>query len=174
MRPRCAAGQASGLVVWTAPLGPLYLAFSCRGVTRLTFGRPSEPPDSPAGVDLRPPWLPALLEELTAYFLGQPVTFLTVPLDITGTPFQWTVWQMVRQIPFGGTLSYGKLAQSLGRPRAARAVGQALKANPVPLLIPCHRVVAADGSLGGFSGSVGLKTWLLEHERRSRFGSQGC
>lgn len=172
MRFRHPAGQGSGLVLWTSPLGPLYLAFSHRGITRLAFGRPPEPPEAPKPPAPRPPWLPAFLGELAAYFRGQPVTFLTVPLDLTGTPFQWAVWQAVRQIPFGDTRSYGELAQALGRPRAARAVGQALKANPVPLLIPCHRVIAAAGSLGGFSGPVGLKAWLLEHERRSRFSGQ--
>jgi len=103
-------------------------------------------------------------EELASYFNGSPTTFASLPLDPQGTPFQLRVWQELRQIPWGRTISYKELAARVGNPRACRAVGQANGANPIPLIIPCHRVIAADGSLGGYSSGLERKRWLLRHE----------
>ena len=86
------------------------------------------------------------------------------PLDLAGTEFQKSVWIALRKIPFGKTKSYGEIAQAIGRPRAVRAVGGACGANPVPVLVPCHRVLAANKKLGGFSGGLDWKRSLLKRE----------
>jgi O-6-methylguanine DNA methyltransferase len=105
-----------------------------------------------------------LVAELEQYFRGERKRF-TVPLDITGgTPFQRRVWSKLIEIPYGQTWSYRRLAEEIGAPRAARAVGGANRANPLPILVPCHRVVCANGLPGGFSSGVHLKKRLLVHE----------
>ena len=109
--------------------------------------------------------LPAnLVKQLRAYAAGRAVRF-TIPLDLSaGTAFQQAVWQALRLIPYGETRSYAWVARKIGRPTAARAVGAACGANPVLILVPCHRVVARDGSLGGFSSGLPLKRRLLTLE----------
>jgi methylated-DNA-[protein]-cysteine S-methyltransferase len=101
---------------------------------------------------------------LTDYFAGRPTDFSSLSLDPRGTAFQLKVWQELRQIPRGSAISYRELARRVGSPKGYRAVGQANAANPLPLIIPCHRVIAADGSLGGYSSGLDRKSWLLEHE----------
>ena len=118
--------------------------------------------------DLTPGAGGSLADRLRHYFVGQPVVF-NEGIDLTGTTeFQRQVYQATCQIPYGETKSYGELAESIGKLGAARAVGQALGANPVPILIPCHRVVAADGSLGGFSGGIKTKEKLLAMEKGAK------
>lgn len=95
---------------------------------------------------------------------GKPVEVNGHVRVVGGTPFQRAVWQAMLSIPRGATISYAELARRVGRPGAARAVGQAVGSNPVPLLIPCHRVVASDGGLGGFGGELPMKKALLRHE----------
>ncbi|MBN2581536.1 MAG: methylated-DNA--[protein]-cysteine S-methyltransferase [Planctomycetes bacterium] len=112
--------------------------------------------------------LPSLAAGIADYFAGRAAEF-DVAIDLSGcTPFQRCVLEACRRIPTGKVLTYGQLAARAGRPRAARAVGQAMAGNPVPLVVPCHRVVAAGGALGGFSasGGEGMKRRLLDHERR--------
>ncbi|PPD58102.1 methylated-DNA--[protein]-cysteine S-methyltransferase [Dehalogenimonas etheniformans] len=107
-------------------------------------------------------------DRLRHYFVGQPVVF-NDGIDLTGTTeFQKQVYEAACRIPYGETKSYGQLAEEIGKPGAARAVGQALGANPVPILIPCHRVVAADGGLGGFSGGIKTKQKLLAMEKKGK------
>ena len=106
-----------------------------------------------------------LSKEVERYFSGQAAGF-TVPLAHQGTPFEAGVWDMLRQIPVGETRSYGQVAQMIGRPEAPRAVARANGANQIAILIPCHRVIGADGSLTGYGGKLWRKQWLLEHERR--------
>jgi methylated-DNA-[protein]-cysteine S-methyltransferase len=103
--------------------------------------------------------------ELTEYCRGQRTEF-TVACAIHGTPWQQRVWQAVRAIPFGETRTYGEIAAGLGRPSAARAMGRANATNPLPIVVPCHRVVGANGSLTGFAGGLHIKQRLLEHEAR--------
>ncbi len=105
-----------------------------------------------------------VLTELHAYLQGKLRAF-TVPVDLRGTDFQCDVWSAIASIPFGQTTSYGELAQSIGRPKATRAVGQATGANPVPIIIPCHRVIGSSGGLIGFGGGLPLKERLLGLER---------
>ncbi len=105
------------------------------------------------------------MDELRRYFAGEYGQF-ACPLDLHGTPFQVTVWQAMFRIPYGETRSYGELAQAIGRPAAARAVGTAGGANPVAIIVPCHRVVGSNGSLTGYGGGLPTKEWLLALEKR--------
>lgn len=105
-------------------------------------------------------------EQLNQYFAHQRQTF-DLPLAPQGTPFQQQVWQLLRQIPFGETTSYGTLAQRLGQSTASRAVGAANGRNPISIIVPCHRVVATSGKLTGYAGGVDRKQWLLQHEQRA-------
>lgn len=102
--------------------------------------------------------------QLEAYFKGQRKAF-TLDLDARGTEFQKRVWQELVKIPYGQTLSYGELAARIGNPRACRAVGMANAKNPIPIIVPCHRVIGRDGSLTGFGGGLDIKARLLELER---------
>ncbi|UQN31379.1 methylated-DNA--[protein]-cysteine S-methyltransferase [Brachybacterium kimchii] len=108
-----------------------------------------------------------LLEEASQQlldFLAGTRTVFDVPLRLEGTAFQCSVWEQLRRIPFGDTTTYGSLARQIGSPRAAQAVGAAVGANPISILVPCHRVVAADGSLTGYAGGIGTKEALLRIE----------
>ncbi len=134
-------------------IGALSATFSERGLTRLEFS--ASAPRKPEG---------QLMKELTAYFKGKARVFRT-RLDLaSGTPFQRRVWEELRRIPFGTTTSYGELARRVGKPKAARAVGQAVGANPIPIVIPCHRVIRSNGDLGGYVGGQEIKKWLLRLE----------
>ncbi|HIE50869.1 MAG TPA: methylated-DNA--[protein]-cysteine S-methyltransferase [Armatimonadetes bacterium] len=108
-------------------------------------------------------YLPALRKQLQRYFAGERVDF-DVPLAVQGTPFQQAVWRACRDIPYGQVRTYGYLAAAVGQPRAARAVGQALGRNPVPLIVPCHRVIGAHGRLTGFGAGLAWKEELLRLE----------
>ena len=107
----------------------------------------------------------ALRRRLEAYFAGELEALDEIPVDPPGTEFQRKVWQALRRIPPGRTVSYSELARAVGFPSAVRAVGTANGRNPVPIVIPCHRVVRSDGSLGGYGGGLDRKRWLLDHER---------
>ena len=105
-------------------------------------------------------------DALEAYFAGDLAAIDAIRVETGGTPFQREVWRALRDIPAGRTLSYGALARQIGRPAAMRAVGLANGANPVGIVVPCHRVIGANGSLTGYGGGLPRKQWLLEHERR--------
>ena len=153
-----------------SPLGELRLAVTDRGVVRVAFARSTPdyatwlarrlPDHSPAR---SLPALEQLRQELQQYFTGRLPRF-SVPLDLLGTPFQCLVWHALQEIPYGATWTYRELAQRLGRPRALRAVGAANAANPVPIIVPCHRVVAAGNKLGGYTGGLDVKRKLLALE----------
>ena len=106
-------------------------------------------------------------QQLADYFTHQRQAF-DLPIDPPGTEFQQRVWQLLRQIPFGETLSYGALAQKLGKPTASRAVGAANGRNPIAIIVPCHRIIASNGKLTGYAGGLDRKRWLLEHEKATR------
>ncbi len=142
-----------------SPLGPLVLTASDLGIRMLEFpDRAVEPArgGESALLDL-------LEQELAAYFRGELRRF-TVPLDLRGTPFQVKVWRALLSIPYGATTTYGGLARKLGWPGAFRAVGGANGANRIAIVVPCHRVIRADGGLGGFGGGTSRKQWLLDLE----------
>jgi methylated-DNA-[protein]-cysteine S-methyltransferase len=107
-----------------------------------------------------------LSEAISRYFTGELNAIDTIPVETGGTPFQREVWCALRQIPCGKTTSYGQLAQRIGRPAAVRAVGLSNCANPVAVIVPCHRVIGSNGSLTGYGGGIERKRWLLDHEQR--------
>jgi methylated-DNA-[protein]-cysteine S-methyltransferase len=106
-----------------------------------------------------------LTEAVSRYFAGELQAIDTLPVQTGGTPFQRNVWRALREIPAGATVSYAQLAEKIGRPSAVRAVGLANGSNPVPVVVPCHRVIGSDGSLTGYAGGLERKRWLLQHER---------
>ena len=144
-----------------SPLGPLFAEATQRGICRLSFDDPPKgAPESAAGN----PHLKKLRAELDRYFAGKLREF-TVPVDPSGTPFRERVWRELCGIPFGETISYAEMARRIGNGKASRAVGGANGANTVCIVIPCHRVIAADGSLGGYSAGLRRKERLLALER---------
>lgn len=155
-----------------SPLGELLLLASPRGLAALRFcdhgtARQAERPPVaavPADAAIRR-HLAQAREELDAYFAGSLHAF-TLPLDVRGTPFQQRVWQALRAIPYGMTWSYAMLAASIGQPHACRAVGNANGRNPLPVIIPCHRVIRTGGDPGGYSAGLDIKRFLLALEGR--------
>jgi O-6-methylguanine DNA methyltransferase len=133
--------------------------FSPRGLHSLEFPNGSAPPPGEAGRRAL-----QLATQLDAYFDGRLATF-TIPLDLEGTPFQLRVWEELMGIPYGRTCSYLDVAMAVGGRRHVRAVGAANGANPVPILVPCHRVLGSDGGLVGFGGGLAWKRRLLDLER---------
>src|SRR5437899_10516473 len=103
--------------------------------------------------------------QLRAYFAGELREF-DLPLDMHGTDFQLRVWRELARIPYGETRSYSQIAAAIGAPQAVRAVGAANGANPIPIIVPCHRVIGSNGALTGFGGGISVKRWLLDHEAR--------
>ncbi|MFC3034759.1 methylated-DNA--[protein]-cysteine S-methyltransferase [Pseudoalteromonas fenneropenaei] len=103
-------------------------------------------------------------QQLEEYFAGKRQTF-SVSLDVTGTPFQKAVWQVLRQVPYATTTTYGWMAKQLNNPKAVRAVGAANGKNPISFIVPCHRIIGANGTLTGYAGGLANKAWLLEHEQ---------
>lgn len=148
-----------------SPVGALLLAGNDAGLHVISF---------PNGHKARQPetgWQKTELSEfahvtgqLTAYFEGKTTEF-DVTLKPRGTPFQMAVWAALQEIPYGETISYGELAQRIGKPSASRAVGAANGANPLPIIIPCHRVIGANNTLTGFGGGLDVKAFLLELEQ---------
>lgn len=145
------------------PIGTLLLVANERGLERIEF------PVTSGTHTINPAWSRggAIVEEtarqLSEYFAGERQQF-DLPLNASGTTFMKSVWEELTRIPFGETTSYGSIANTLGKPSAARAIGSANGKNPIPIVVPCHRVIGADGSLTGFAGGLDIKRQLLELE----------
>ncbi len=155
--------------IWQSPIGPLTLVASERGLVRLEFGKARASNGGPrAGGRTNLVESEARLalyrRELQRYFAGELREF-TLPLDLRGTDFQMRCWQALLRIPYGETRSYAELARVVGQPKAFRAVGMANHDNPIAIIVPCHRVIASDGKLGGYGGGLDLKQRLLDLER---------
>jgi methylated-DNA-[protein]-cysteine S-methyltransferase len=148
-----------------SPLGPLLLAADHSGLRHIDFmnGRHEVRPNPSWRHDASP--FGEAVRQLQAYFAGQLETF-DLALSPQGTPFQLAVWRLLCEIPYGQTISYGELARRLGNPNAARAVGLANGSNPIPIVIPCHRVIGSNGKLTGYGGGLPIKEKLLALERR--------
>lgn len=145
-----------------SPVGDLGVAVDGLGLCAVRFGG-ADGPMSTAVPDHR---LSAVMDQLREYFAGVRIEF-AVPVSVrTGTPFDHAVWAEIARIPYGETRSYGEIAVAVGDRLAARAVGAACNRNPLPIVVPCHRVVGADGTLGGFGGGLDRKVWLLQHEAK--------
>jgi len=168
MMPSTRAGRRSHAVV-DSPVGPLTLIAADGVLAGLymteqrhlppdeVFGEPAEEPDSQP--------FAAASRQLREYFGGERTEF-DLELALDGTAFQRRVWTALRDIPYGLTISYGQLADRIGQPSASRAVGLANGKNPIGIIVPCHRVVGADGSLTGYGGGIERKQFLLAHEQR--------
>jgi methylated-DNA-[protein]-cysteine S-methyltransferase len=149
-----------------SPLGDLLVARDEDGLTALylptgknaTSPNPTWTRDDTAFEDVR--------TQLTEYFAGERQEF-DLPLHPTGTVFQQQVWMALREIPYGRTASYGQTAEAIGRPTGSRAVGMANGRNPISIIVPCHRVIGANGSMTGYGGGLEAKIWLLAHEQRT-------
>ena len=146
---------------YSSPVGPITLTSEGTGLTGLHTGKFR----IPAGWQRKPEMFKQAVLQLDRYFAGKLERF-DVPLDLKGTAFQLKVWNAMLDIPHGETLSYGELAQRIGFPKAARAVGQASGRNPVAIIVPCHRVVGSNGSLTGYGGGLERKAALLDLEKR--------
>lgn len=147
----------------STPIGSITLAGGDR-LAHLVMEDQAHAPDPSGWVEDRTAF-GSVVEQLDAYFAGD-LTAFDVEVDASGTEFQRLVWGALRDIPYGATWSYLELATHIGRPSAVRAVGLANGRNPVPIIVPCHRVIGADGSLTGYAGGVDRKRALLDLERR--------
>ncbi|MEO5671706.1 MAG: methylated-DNA--[protein]-cysteine S-methyltransferase [Ramlibacter sp.] len=150
---------------YQSPLGPMIVAATDKGLAGVWFEGQKHLPNT-AGWPSKPghPVLREAVAQLDAYFVGARTSF-DLPLDLQGgTTFQRSVWQALLAIPSGGTTSYGMLSRHIGQPAAVRAVGAAVGRNPVSIIVPCHRVLGADGSLTGYAGGLERKTALLQLE----------
>ena len=147
-----------------SPVGPLTMIARHGVLTNVSMRdqRHTLPPPRDAVTD--DAWFKDVAEQLDAYFAGDLTTF-DVAMELDGTPFQRRVWSQLCEIPYGTTLSYGELAQRIDAPRASRAVGLANGRNPIAIIVPCHRVIGADGSLTGYGGGLDRKRALLELEK---------
>jgi methylated-DNA-[protein]-cysteine S-methyltransferase len=155
-----------------SPIGPLLIAGDQVGVRQIQFpnhGHAAKPErgwiESSSGA------VAQAVAQLRQYFAGRRAEF-DLPLAPQGTPFQLAVWRELQKIPYGQTISYGELARRIGNPKASRAVGSANGANQIPIVIPCHRVIAAGGKLGGFGGGLPVKEALLALENSQARASQ--
>ena len=148
-----------------SPVGPLLLAGDSKALRLVSFESSKRPAFSRDGWKQdRAPFV-EVIRQLQAYFRGDLREF-DLPLAMEGTEFQLRVWNVLREIPYGETISYAQLAERIGNPKAVRAVGLANGSNPIPIIVPCHRVIGSDGSLTGFGGGLATKKMLLELETR--------
>jgi methylated-DNA-[protein]-cysteine S-methyltransferase len=145
-----------------SPIGTLTIAVGPRGLCALAFNGRMPKLSAPVRETKPPREIAAALD---AYFAGDLRVIDGMDVDPEGTPFQRRVWAALRTIPAGTTWSYAALARAVDHPTATRAVGAANGRNPVALVVPCHRVIASDGTLGGYGGGLEMKRWLLRHER---------
>jgi methylated-DNA-[protein]-cysteine S-methyltransferase len=159
--------------LWTAttvasPIGPLTLTASEGRLTSLYMEEHHHAPELPEQGEHTKDGFEEAISQLEAYFVGTLQKF-DLPLSLEGTAFQKQVWAGLLEIPYGETVSYGELARSVGRPSASRAVGLANGRNPLAIIVPCHRVIGANGSVVGYGGGLDRKVWLLQHEASHRW-----
>jgi methylated-DNA-[protein]-cysteine S-methyltransferase len=150
-----------------SPIGQLLISGNERAIQSISFPQGSRARRAPeaGSVESHGGALGAAAQQLREYFEGRR-TEIELPLEPRGTAFQQSVWKRLLEIPYGQTISYGELARQVGNPKAARAVGAANGANPLPIVVPCHRVIGSGGSLTGFGGGLPVKEGLLELEAR--------
>ncbi len=160
--------KSNDSVVYThidSPAGPILLARVEAGITHILFQNHKYPAKNRDGWQRDESPLREAIDQLRAYFSGESFEF-DLPLAPGGTPFQKKVWAALREIPCGETRSYGELAATIGLPGSSRAVGAANGRNPIAIVVPCHRVIGANGNLTGYAGGLNIKQALLEHEAR--------
>ncbi len=158
-------GQTSYFCVVPSPVGKLLLFGNEKGLQGLQFQDGMNPIEPQEEWQEKCGPFKEVIRQLENYFSGKLHTF-RIPLALQGTPFQRSVWNALRQIPYGETTSYGAIARRIGNPKASRAVGAANGNNPVSIIVPCHRVIGANGALVGFGGGLSIKEMLLDLERK--------
>lgn len=166
MRGKRSSSTESFYDAFTSPIGTLYLI--CSGGVLIGIG--FQKPAAAIRKGISPP---VLKKELKEYFESGKEDFTQKIEFRIGTDFEKTVWQSLRGIPYGETRTYKWLAEKVGNPRASRAVGRALSRNPIPVIIPCHRIIESDGSLGGYAGGIDIKRRLLDIEYYIKLSKQG-
>lgn len=147
-----------------SPVGPLTMAGVGSTLMHLRMAEHRHEPDRSSWQPASPGLFDPVVEQLDAYFAGD-LTGFEVDIDLAGTQFQRRVWAALQTIPYGQTRSYGQIAEQIGAPGAARAVGMANGRNPISIIVPCHRVVGSTGKLTGFAAGLDAKAWLLHHEQ---------
>ncbi|MDX2233100.1 MAG: methylated-DNA--[protein]-cysteine S-methyltransferase [Hyphomonadaceae bacterium] len=157
----------TAVCIHDSPVGPLTLVSDGVALTGVYFQKQKHGA-APTATTAPDRVIDAARKQLDSYFTGRRASF-DLPLKPTGTAFQTRVWAALTKIPYGETRSYGAVAAAIGAPKAVRAVGAANGRNPIPIIIPCHRVIGADGALTGFGGGVARKEWLLDLERGALF-----
>jgi len=146
-------------------VGPIYLVASEKGLQEISWRKKSNPfAKTLSGSGSEVKILRKAVDQLNSYFAGERTKF-DLPVDISGTPFQMQVWNQLKKIPYGKTHSYSDVALAIKNGKAVRAVGTANGRNPLSIIVPCHRVIAADGTLGGYAGGLDIKTKLLNLEK---------
>jgi len=151
---------ATSTIYFRSPIGPLEMTGTKKYLTGIRFAR-----EMGKDTTTRPPApLNDAYTQLDEYFKGKRKDF-SLPLAPEGTEFQQSVWHELETVPFGQTVAYGDIARAIGRPKACRAVGGANNKNPIPIIIPCHRIIGANGSLTGYGSGLWRKAWLLKHEK---------
>lgn len=153
-----------------SPIGVIQLLGTAQGLTGLYMEKHRHGPEDTAGWERNDELFKTARAQLTDYFAGK-LTDFSVPIDrenLGGTAFQRQVWTELEKIPFGVTISYGELAARIGNPKAVRAVGLANGQNPISIIVPCHRVIGANGTLTGYGGGLERKRWLLDLESGTR------
>jgi methylated-DNA-[protein]-cysteine S-methyltransferase len=161
-------GKAESTVYFTSfesPVGSLLLAGDRKSLRQVSFANSKRSAPPQAGWTQNRAAFAEVIGQLQAYFRGELKEF-DLPLAMEGTEFQLRVWNTLRTIPYGETITYAQLAVRIGNPKAVRAVGLANGSNPIPIIVPCHRVIGNDGSLTGFGGGLPIKKMLLELENR--------
>ncbi|RLF64544.1 MAG: cysteine methyltransferase [Thermoplasmata archaeon] len=146
---------------FNSPLGHIYVVFNSEGIVRITIGKERFENEYKSCIKKENREARAQFNE---YFEGKRKKF-SLPINFQGTSFQKKVWNALKKIPYGKTCSYEWVAKEIGKPRASRAVGNAVGANPLPIVIPCHRVIRKNGKLGGYGYGTEMKKRLLEHEQ---------
>ncbi len=167
MTPTSTTSPTTTTTLMDSPIGPLTITAVGGVLTGVHMHKQRHLPKMPADSKRDDAALAHVVEQLSAYFAGERLDF-DLAMDMHGTDFQRRVWASLCEIPHGETISYGELARWVGNPKASRAVGLANGRNPIAIVVPCHRVIGADGSLTGYGGGLERKVWLLEHEAAHR------
>jgi methylated-DNA-[protein]-cysteine S-methyltransferase len=155
--------QGSYRTTMKSPIGTLLLEATDKALTHIELPGSHVPGEPAADAAVPDGVLSSTVSQLEEYFAGDRKEF-DIPLGVDGTPFQHEVWMALAEIPYGQTVSYAELAEMVGRPKAFRAVGQANGSNPIPIVLPCHRVLASGGHIGGYGGGIATKRTLLTIE----------
>lgn len=150
-----------------SPLGLIRILATASGISAISFVTTRQTVDQPSAHTA------LAVQQLNAYFAGR-LTHFSLPLAASGTVFQQQVWRQLCGIPFGQTCSYADIARGISNAKAVRAVGAANGRNPIAIVVPCHRVIGANGTLTGYAGGLDKKAWLLKHEQKLNVGSPRC